>query len=522
VNSGVFYGDALEWLAGQEENSIDAVLTDPPYGLEFMGKEWDSPKNLWADRKPEDHCFKDLQNPYSGRLRPNPYLSVRVNKYVAGYSFQEWCRRWGELLLRAMKPGAYALVFGGTRTYHRLVCGLEDAGFEVKDSIHWFYGSGFPKNYDLSKGFDKRAGVEREVVGKRITEGGRTSGGNEFGRALSAIGREITITVPATALAKEWHGYGTALKPAHEPIALLRKPLEGSNCDNAERWGTGALNIEGCRISAINYTGGGQNRTIAFMGGGLRDKQPRNTGELGRWPPNLVLSHAPGCTEGQCVDGCPVAALDKQSGELISGANPTHQGNSGKRRNCYQPFQGNEICIPLRGANSGGASRFFPQFGWADIDFYYCAKAGRAERNAGCGAMPERASFAKNTSRLIRRTDPETGEEEWFERREDHYHRARNDHPTVKPVELLMWLSRLIIPKHKETRIVDPFGGSGSSGIAWHLLNLEGYRIDGVVIDKDRHYCDIAEARIAHVKRHGINWLNVRPGEKDERQGELF
>ena len=157
--------DSLEWLAGQEENSIDGVLTDPPYGLEFMGKEWDSPKNLWADREPEDHYFKERRDPRSGGPT-NPYLSAKVNKYVAGLSFQEWCRQWGELLFRAMKPGAYARVFGGTRTYHRLVCGLEDAGFKVKDSIHWFCGSGFPKNYDVSKGFDKRAGVEREVVGQ--------------------------------------------------------------------------------------------------------------------------------------------------------------------------------------------------------------------------------------------------------------------------------------------------------------------------------------------------------------------
>jgi len=453
--------DSLEWLAGQEENSIDGVLTDPPYGLEFMGKEWDG--------------------------------------FGENAGFQEWCRRWGELLFRAMKPGAYALVFGGTRTYHRLVCGLEDAGFEVRNSIHWFYGSGFPKNYDVSKGFDKKAGVAGEIIGKKKLWGHNAgSGAGSFSKnqyeGQTGIKRIENITAPATALAKEWHGYGTALKPAHEPIVLLRKPLEGSNCDNAERWGTGALNVDGCRIKTSDDTARHWNDSASagrkyphiqqavHYPGTISGGNPAD-----RWPPNLVLSHAPGCTRGQCVDGCPVAALDEQSGEL-----------------------------------TGGASRFFPQFGWADIDFYYCAKTGRAERNAGCGAMPEQASFAKNTSRLIRRTDPETGEEEWFERREDHYHKARNDHPTVKPVELLMWLSRLIIPKHKETRIVDPFGGSGSSGIAWHLLNLEGYQIDGVVIDKDRHYCDIAEARIAHVKRHGINWLNVRPGEKDERQGELF
>jgi len=164
--------DSLEWLAGQEENSIDGALTDPPYGLEFMGKEWDSPSKLWDRRNgdPENHPTGKAWAIATGRESGNRgYAGMTRNPsaYLAGYSFQEWCHRWGELLLRAMKPGAYALVFGGTRTYHRLVCGLEDAGFEVKDSIHWFYGSGFPKNYDLSKGFDKRAGVEREVVGQK-------------------------------------------------------------------------------------------------------------------------------------------------------------------------------------------------------------------------------------------------------------------------------------------------------------------------------------------------------------------
>ena len=182
-------GDCIEVLANFAECSIDAIVTDPPYALNFMGKEWDS--------------FGD------------------------GIGFQKWCEQWARECLRVLKPGGYLLAFGGTRTYHREACAIEDAGFEIRDSLHWIYGSGFPKSRDISKAIDKEAGAEREVVGRK---GGRYAtpkqdfrgGQHHSGADTSKTAIFDEITAPATAKAKEWEGWGTALKPAHEPIVVAR------------------------------------------------------------------------------------------------------------------------------------------------------------------------------------------------------------------------------------------------------------------------------------------------------------
>ena len=191
-------GDCVEVIKTLDDNSIDSVVTDPPYALSFMGKDWDS--------------FGD------------------------GKGYQKWCEEWARECLRVLKPGGYLLAFGGTRTYHRLACAIEDAGFEIRDSLHWIYGSGFPKSLNVSKAIDKAAGAEREVIGDKLDRPGyHLHAGPKAGEALgSGINghtederlRSAQITAPATQEAQTWEGWGTALKPAHEPIVMARKPLQ--------------------------------------------------------------------------------------------------------------------------------------------------------------------------------------------------------------------------------------------------------------------------------------------------------
>ncbi len=229
----VIHGDCLEVMAGLPENSLDACVTDPPYGLSFMGKSW-------------DHAV------------PGPDY-------------------WREVL-RVLKPGAHLLAFGGTRTNHRMVCAIEDAGFEIRDSLQWIFGSGFPKSLDVSKAIDKAAGAERKVVGRKadpryLSSANAASGspmGNISPRVNGGVNYERAgfVTAPATDAAREWSGWGTALKPAYENITCARKPLsEKTVAANVLRWGTGALNIDASRIHAEDAQegrlrhGGGQNYT---------------------------------------------------------------------------------------------------------------------------------------------------------------------------------------------------------------------------------------------------------------------
>jgi len=226
-------GDCRDVMATLPAESVDAIVCDPPYGLSFMGKGW-------------DHG-------------------------VPGVDF------WVEAL-RVLKPGGHLIAFGGTRTYHRLAVAIEDAGFEVRDCLMWLYGSGFPKSLDVSKAMDKQAGAEREVVGVKENSFGRKPGGGDGWDEAITGGQSsnhiFNITAPNTDLAKQWHGWGTALKPAYEPAILARKPLRGTVADNVAQWGTGGLNIDGCRVGD----------------------------EGGRWPANVIL------------DEEAAAALDEQSG----------------------------------------------------------------------------------------------------------------------------------------------------------------------------------------------------------------
>jgi site-specific DNA-methyltransferase (adenine-specific) len=241
THTTLYHGNNMDVLPTLPDNSVDAVITDPPYELGFMGKSWDA----------------------SG----------------IAYNVEMWRE-----VLRVLKPGGHLCAFGGTRTYHRMAVAIEDAGFEIRDSLHWIYGSGFPKSLDVSKAIDKAAGAEREVIGKHPNPGGtspRTSMGDGWQSSPD-------LTAPATDAAKQWDGWGTALKPAHEPIVLARKPFNGTVAANVLQHGTGALNINATRIAADDQFGGGAKATSGFVTGYEHDGWTLGN-TAGRWPANVIV-----------------------------------------------------------------------------------------------------------------------------------------------------------------------------------------------------------------------------------------
>ncbi len=467
------------------EASVDAVVCDPPYGLEFMGREWDS-------FKPGD---ARLRTRIDGRTNGAEKSTITTPEaYRAGQPFQAWCEAWGREALRVLKPGGHLLAFGGSRTSHRLVCGLENAGFEVRDTIMWLYGSGFPKSLDVSKAIDKAAGAER-VKGtdprwaKRYPNGNGGSQSAKLRQAAHVTDGPMMTSDPTTPDAKRRQGWGTALKPAHEPIVFARKPLSGTVAATVLEHGTGALNIDGCRVDvssadretweraggwmSAGYVGEPSTSLSGGVDGSLnRADANRNDDARGRWPANVVLSHSPGCREvgkaehpgfrGEdgtetvaawgCVEGCAVRMLDEQTGQAVGGNSVGPRPTSYSHDTLYAGGVAKDR-TPFDYGDTGGASRFF-----------YCPKADTAERNAGL-------SVASLFSPL---DAPE-----------------RNAHPTVKPMDLMRWLVRLVTPPGGA--VLDPFAGSGTTLCA---AVLEGF--DCIGIEREAEYVAIVRARLAH------------------------
>ena len=387
-------GDCRDVLARFSEASIDACVTDPPYELGFMGKEWDR----------------------------------------AGVAFDPATWR---AVLRVLKPGAHLLAFGGTRTFHRMTCAIEDAGFEIRDCLSWMYGTGFPKSLDVSKAIDKEYGAERTErpdprwMARYPNGPGGNNNPTSIGsdrRGGSTLKRDVIMTSdPVTAEAQRWSGWGTALKPAWEPIILARKPLAGTVAANVQEHGTGALNIDACRIplageSAPTGSGNGSAKSKFGQVATSEGNGGNVTPESGRWPANVVL------------DDDAAAMLNEQSGESCS-TGGINSGTLGKR--VFGKFSGDRVGGTAGGlGDTGGASRFF-----------YCAKVSPEER-------------------------------------------GDSDHPTMKPVELMRWLVRLVTPPGG--LVCDPFTGSGSTGVA---ALRDGFRFIG--IERDDHYReDIARPRL--------------------------
>ena len=296
----IIQGDCIEEMKKLDENSVDAIITDPPYGLEFMGKDWDKfklGKNIAGGTTGKDTPFG----------RSKPFNSVYQYKLEDKYTMQHFFEVWAIECLRILKPGGFLLAMGGTRTYHRLVCGIEDAGFEIRDTIMWLYGSGFPKSLNIGKQVDKIQGSEREVVGEKIrgdvekAKQGVTFAGadaNKNNKDIFGYGKE-TLTKGNS----KFEGFGTALKPACEPIVVARKPLSEKNvASNCLKWGTGGINIDGCRVEATSEKDLKEIRSerpsktsnandYSLNHGGLEGLDRSNRQHItGRFPANILFS----------------------------------------------------------------------------------------------------------------------------------------------------------------------------------------------------------------------------------------
>ena len=441
-NYTLYNGDCLEEMKNLPDNSVDSIVTDPPYGISFMGKGWDHSvpsKEVWAE------CF------------------------------------------RVLKPGGHLLAFAGTRTQHRMAVNIEDAGFEIRDMIAWVYGSGFPKSLNISKAIDKAAGAEREVVGKREhptlkdkTKIDRPS--QTQYHASNTIKDEWNITAPATDDAKKWDGWGTALKPALEPITVARKPLEEKTvAANVLKYGTGAINIDESRIPTNPDV---DDPRLGGKGSFKTDKAAKNVYEggyagneissssLGRFPANLIHDGSEEVTELFPYTKSGALTPDQQLKGGYAGKNDNGIFGSAERGGLGN-YQSSE----------GSAARFF-----------YCAKTSKKDRNEGLDDFEPKSIGGKGNG--IRRVCATCGTDaleahlcecevkDWVNPAN-----KKNNHPTVKPTDLMRYLVRMVTPKGGT--VLDPFMGSGSTGKA---AMLEGFEFVGIELDPD--YIQIAEARI--------------------------
>ena len=420
----IYHGDRLNVLRSIPNCSVDSVVTDPPYGLRFMNKRWDCdvpPVEVWQE------C------------------------------------------LRVLKPGGYLLSFSGTRTQHRMAVRIEDAGFEIRDMIAWVYGSGFPKSLDVSKAIDKAAGESREIIGEIPDRW--TGKGNSFNFSTDRPQSKISITGnPATDTAKQWQGWGTALKPALEPITVARKPLIGTVAENVVTHGTGAINVDGCRVG-IDASDNDYRKNCSGDRGheGTRNKSETGftsirtgggSSSFGRWPANLIHD---GSDE---VLSC----FPQSSGQQgdVTGSEPSHTGTA----NCYGEY--GRVPAMKRG-DSGSAARFF-----------YCSKASNKDRNDGMDGAEDKVLARSNQAQA------EASRGSAVDKSSGAYNKPRirkNNHPTVKPTDLMRYLCRLVTPPGGI--VIDPHMGSGSTGRG---AILEGFRFIG--IDNEFPYCEIAIRRI--------------------------
>jgi len=490
----VHHMDCIEFLRMLPDNSVDSCVTDPPYGLEFMGKEWD--------------------------------------KVGTPREYQDWCMEWAKEVFRVLKPGAHLLAFSGTRTYHRLACAVEDAGFEIRDQIHWMYGSGFPKGKDISKAIDKKLGLKRERLGTKVEllgHGKKDGGLFHSDRPRKWIDDPEAeghwVSLPASPEAECWQGWNTQLKPAHEPIVFARKPIsEKSVAENVLKYGTGAINEGACKIAVspdestlrpIGKSPIQKIHSVVLSEAGKRtsvDSEYAGGHPSGRYPANLILSHHLDCrliqegrtevrhtkraatgTTGkgiysdgwirnpdeysfdagepevwQCVEGCPVRALNEQSGQR-SGCRPHHIKSNIESYDGWGTITKQDRFFGYE--DSGGAARFF-----------YCSKPSVDERSAGLS--------------------------------------ERNVHITVKPIEIMRWLVRLVT--QEGGTVLDPFLGSGTTAIA---AENEGFKWLGC--DNNDEYCEIANARIKALggkrigRKHDFSgWRRRRKIRKSSKSAE--
>ena len=414
----LYQGDCIEVMRGMAENSVDSIVCDPPYLLGFMGKAWDAADGIAG--QPEV---------------------------------------WREAL-RVLKPGGHLLAFGAPRTNHRMVTAIEDAGFEIRDSVMWVFASGFPKSLDVSKAIDKAAGAERIAkANPRALQQTASINTTDYGDYNA-----VTHIYPdaATEAAKQWQGFGTALKPAYEPICVARKPLAKGNtvAANVLQWGTGGINIDGCRVDATDKTPApvGQFAGSSIGPNGHSGMRNGSADALGRWPANLILDGSP-----EVLAGLPVTKTGNT--KAIPYTNTVGKNVFGRQTGVKREMSGDE----------GSAARYF-----------YCAKASKKDRDEGLAGMPE-----KQYSHDGRETPIDNAYQ-----RNASASASANFHPTVKPTSLMAYLCRLVTPPGGI--VLDIFMGSGSTGKAAALV---GFAFAG--IEMDAGYFAIARQRIEQAHSQG-------------------
>lgn len=485
----VVVADVIEWAKTYEGAKFHALLCDPPYHLTSIVKRFGS-KTAAPAQQGSDGRFSRLSRGFMGQEWDGGDVAFRPETWAA----------IGQHLL----PGAHLLAFGGTRTWHRLTVAIEDAGFELRDTLMWLYGSGFPKSHDVSKGLDKAAGAERKVVGRYVIPADSDAGNagkvvrsvtaeGGFGGNITAAREGTSITAPATDAARQWEGYGTALKPAWEPIIVARKPLEGTVAQNCLKHGCGALNIDGCRVEGgerpERVRGDVSSEGRPVYGTDFASGMAAGATSRGRWPANLILSHDPRCKmvgERRVRTGTAVGDLHNASGTNAiyarmrrKGDQPDHGYGDKDGMETVEVWECVEGCpvgmFPNArsshggGQSSGKRSSMFGigDQGWNSHDsqyydsgsaarFFYTSKASKAERNKGTDGC---------------------------------------DHPTVKPLDLLRYLSLLILPPPLDVprRILVPFAGVGSEMIGARQAGWD----EVLGIEISQHYADIAAARLA-------------------------
>ena len=422
----LYQGSMLDMLEIIQPSTIDSIVTDPPYELNFMGKGWDN----------------------------------------AGISFQT--DTWKKCF-EVLKPGGYLLAFGGSRTFHRIACAIEDAGFEIRDTIMWLYGSGFPKSMNIGLAIDKKNGVESKVVGK--SKSGSTSKAFNLNEQQREAGTGILAgEYDVKEAQNEWNGWGTALKPSFEPIIVARKPFKGSLVDNVIEHGVGGINIDECRVEAIdkedlqknwNRQQSTSSNVVSYVA--QKDIDLREYKPDGRFPANTILTY------------------DENDFDEVCGGFPNTKNitktHIAKNSDNNVNFNASKQVNIIGYEDSGSASRYF-----------YCAKASKKDRDEGLDDFEEKNTMCDRNPELASANMPQNRSGNL----------RKNTHPTVKPTTLMQYLVRLVTPNGGT--ILDPFNGSGSTGKAVMYENKErdkNYKYIGIELTEE--YIPISKARIEYV-----------------------
>ena len=583
-------GENTKIVSTWPANYIDSIVTDPPYGIGFMGKEWDTfDKKYLQQHRIADEKRKPRKDGRKVAAWSNG-ADAGTYDYSRNNEFQQWFTVWAKAMLRITKPGGFLLCFGGTRTFHRLTCAIEDAGWEIRDCMMWLYGSGFPKSHNISKAIDKAAGAKRKVVRIR-TDGNKGGGVNTYDDDAYVWDKPFAETTSATDLAQQWDGYGTALKPAWEPIIVAMKPLDGTFAHNAEAHGVAGLNIDAARIGKekrFNQKAGNptDRDTAAFRA--IPNPHNYQGSEVqGRWPANLLLScdcqnnyltgnvfygilqvaiketeicrsknlHSSASNVEErktqsdmtnetkslfsVIERVKISTLEKILGKLLEDINKANAGCleemlmestntslsmfiSGKEQmekfqlvmkyiistvleqtinskiSNVSQFQAIEVFIIkiINGIQKEGRvvlhNKDCPvKMLGEPARFFYQGKASKKERNLGCEGLPEKqttggggltAEIRKDGSYETASVGGKYGSIKALQ---------QNTHPTVKPLAIIKYLCTLLKMPNPNQIILDPFIGSGTTGMACKELG-----INYIGIDKEPDYCHIARKRI--------------------------